>query len=108
MPVGSGLLFTGNCFLVDCTCASRGAAVNMVWQALGWLLRAIWRNYRVLWTCRISVLSSIGGGLFIAATPQTRDLFADFCLSSKLALFFLFAFGWAWSVDLGAPPSLRL
>ena len=80
----------------------------MVWQALGWLLRAIWRNYRVLWTCRISVLSSIGGGLFIAATPQTRDLFADLGLSWKWALFFLFAFGWAWIVHWAARHALRM
>ena len=80
----------------------------MVWQALSWVLRAIWRNCRVLWTCRISVLSSIGGGLFIAATPQTRDLFADLGLSWKWALFFLFAFGWAWIVHWAARHALRM
>jgi hypothetical protein len=82
--------------------------VNTVGQALSWLLQAIWRNYRVLWTCRISVLSSIGGGLFIAATPQTRDLFADLGLSWKWALFFLFAFGWAWIVHWAARHALRM
>jgi len=54
------------------------------------------------------VLSSIGGGLFIAATPQTRDLFADLGLSWRWALFFLFAFGWAWIVHWAARHALRM
>jgi hypothetical protein len=78
--------------------------VNRISRGLAW----VWRQYRVLWTCRISVLSSIGGGLFIAATPQTRDLFADLGLSWKWALFFLFAFGWAWIVHWAARHALRM
>ena len=54
------------------------------------------------------MLSSIGGGLFIAYTPQTRDLFADLGLSWKWALFFLFAFGWAWIVHWAARHALRM
>ena len=82
--------------------------MSIVLRAIVWLLRAAWRNYRVLWVCRISVLSSIGGGLFIAATPQARDLFADLGLSWKWSLFFLFAFGWAWIVHWAARHALRL
>src|SRR5437588_7800500 len=73
------------------------------------VLAGLWRNYRVLWTCRISFLSSIGGGLFIAVTPQTRDLFADLGLSpGQWLLFFAFAFGWACIVHWAARHALRM
>jgi hypothetical protein len=79
--------------------------VDFISRVLAW----IWRQYRVLWTCRISVLSAIGGGLFIAETPQTRDLFADLGLSwCQWTLFFLFAFGWAWIVHWAARHALRM
>lgn len=41
------------------------------------VLLFLWRWFRVLWVCRVSVLSAIGGGLFVIFTPQALDLFAD-------------------------------
>src|ERR1700736_6732375 len=82
--------------------------MRMVGQAVIRLLEWAWRNYRVLWVCRISVLSSVGGGLLIAVTPQARDLFSDLGLSWKWSRFFLFAFGWAWIVHWAGRDPLRL
>jgi hypothetical protein len=59
----------------------------------------IWRVLRILWVCRVAVVSAIGGGLLIAKAEQARDLFADTGLSAgDWTRFFLLLFLWAWLV----------
>jgi hypothetical protein len=67
------------------------------------------RTPRVLWVCRVPVVSAVGGGLLIASTAQTRDMFADLGLEWWRWLIFLVAtFGWAWIVHWAARHALRL
>lgn len=58
-----------------------------------------WSLFRILWVCRVSTLSAIGGGVLIVLVEQARDLFADTGLSGNEWLFFFFMlFVWAWLV----------
>ncbi len=67
------------------------------------------RTPRVLWVCRVPLVSAVGGGLLIVSTAQTRDMFADLGLGWWRWLIFLVAtFGWAWIVHWAARHALRL
>src|SRR5713101_1970539 len=67
----------------------------------------LWRWGRVLWVCRIAVVSGVGGGLLLAATPQARDCFSDLGLSAwQWALFLALTFAWAWIVHASARRAL--
>src|ERR1700730_17264325 len=64
-----------------------------------WVSTFIWRVLRILWVCRVAVVSAVGGGLLIIRAEQARDLFADTGLSvGDWTLFFLLLFVWAWLV----------
>ena len=79
-----------------------GPHIACLWQFL-------LRTPRVLWVCRVPVVSAVGGGLLIASTAQTRDMFADLGLEWWRWLIFLVAtFGWAWIVHWAARHALRL
>ena len=51
--------------------------IGWVWNAVFAVLLCLWRWFRVLWVCRVSAVSAIGGGLLAVYTPQALDLFAD-------------------------------
>jgi len=68
-----------------------------------WWPATLWRWGRVLWVCRIPVVSSLGGGLLLSATPQARDCFSDLGLSFwQWTTFFVLMFLWAWTVHIAA------
>lgn len=68
----------------------------------------LWRWFRILWVCRVSALSAIGGGLFVIFTPQALDLFADTGLGvRRWVTFFVLLFGWAWVVHAMARRALQ-
>src|SRR5262249_61775380 len=59
-------LYWGLLFLRVHPCIGRRERrVDFISRVLAW----IWRQYRVLWTCRISVLSAIGGGAVCRGGP---------------------------------------
>jgi hypothetical protein len=69
--------------------------------------RVVWRWGRVLWVCRVPVVSALGGGLLLAATPQARDCFSDLGLAIwQWALFLALTFAWAWVVHASARRAL--
>jgi hypothetical protein len=73
-----------------------GAHIACFWQFL-------LRTPRVLWVCRVPLVSAVGGGLLVASTAQTRDMFADLGLEWWRWLVFLVAtLGWAWIVHWAA------
>ncbi len=64
-----------------------------------WVSTGIWRLLRILWVCRVAVVSAIGGGLLIVLAEQARDLFADTGLyAGDWIRFFVLLFLWAWLV----------
>lgn len=70
--------------------------------------RVLWNWGRVIWVCRIAVVSAIGGGLLLAATAQARDLFADLGLRWWHWLsFFALLFAWAWIAHAAARRALE-
>jgi hypothetical protein len=71
-------------------------------------LQCWWRWGRVLWVCRISALSAIGGGILLARTPQARDLFADIGMQpTHWASFLVLLAVWSWAVHVLARRSLQ-
>lgn len=71
-------------------------------------LRAGWRWGRVIWVCRVSVLSAGAGGLLLAGTPQARDFFADLGLFWwQWLAFFVLALVWAGVVHKTARRALQ-
>src|SRR5437764_3694603 len=62
---------------------------------------ALWRVIRVLWVCRIPVLSAAGGGAIFLLTVQGRDLFADLGLTREQWLYF-FACVVLWALIIHA------
>ena len=67
----------------------------------------VWRWGRVLWVCRVPVVSALGGGLLLAATPQARDCFSDLGLAIwQWGLFLALTFAWAWIVHASARRAL--
>ncbi len=84
------------------------AFVGCVSDILFAVLLLLWRWFRVLWVCRVSALSAIGGGLFVIFTPQALDLFADTGLGvRRWIVFFVLLFGWAWVVHAMARRALQ-
>src|SRR5216683_8420670 len=82
-----------------------GLAILIAWLIL--YARVVWRWGRVLWVCRVPVVSALGGGLLLAATPQARDCFSDLGLSAwQWALFLALTFAWAWIVHASARRAL--
>ena len=72
-------------------------------QIIGCIIKCIadffWRLFRILWVCRVSTLSALGGGVLIGKVEQARDLFADTGLSWYHWFgFFALLFFWAWLV----------
>jgi hypothetical protein len=66
---------------------------------LGSVFRSAWRIFRVLWVCRVSAVSVLGGGALMALIPQATDLFADTGLPAwRWGWFFFSLFLWAWLV----------
>src|SRR5882762_2430045 len=65
---------------------------------LVWYASVVWRWGRVLWVCRVPVVSALGGGLLLAATPQARDCFSDLGLAIwQWGLFLALTFAWPGS-----------
>jgi hypothetical protein len=82
--------------------------IGWVWNAVFAVLLCLWRWFRVLWVCRVSAVSAIGGGLLAVYTPQALDLFADTGLSfAKWVAFFGLLFAWAWVVHTMARRALQ-
>src|SRR5215467_1229793 len=72
-----------------------------------WYARDVWRWARVLWVCRVPVVSAVGGGLLLAATQQARDCFSDLGLAIwQWGLFLALTFAWAWIVHASARRAL--
>jgi hypothetical protein len=79
--------------------------------SLSLLSKALWLG-RILFACRVSVLSAAAGFLLYALVPQARDLFSDITLGALpfsigawllWALFFFYLFFvWAFPVHFGA------
>ena len=77
---------------------------------VAWLIyvKRLWHVLHVLWVCRVSVLSAIGGGALVTLTEQSRDLFADLGPSVwQWTAFFVLLFIWAWVVHLVGRRSLQ-
>jgi hypothetical protein len=82
--------------------------IGWVWNAVIAVLLCLWRWFRVLWVCRVSAVSAIGGGLLAVYTPQALDLFADTGLGyGKWAIFFGLLFAWALVVHTMARRALQ-
>ena len=80
-----------------------------MWPFLVCFGKMLWRAPRALWVCRVSALSAIGGGLFIANLSQTRDMFADLGLEWwQWVGFFALVILWAWIVHWAGRHALRL
>jgi hypothetical protein len=71
------------------------------------LIVHVWRWLRVLWVCRVSAASAIGGGLLLSMVPQARDLFADTGFVFSWFWFFVFLLVWAWVVHMMARRALQ-
>jgi hypothetical protein len=77
-------------------------------QIVGRIAGFVWSVFRILWVCRVSALSALGGGLLIVLVEQARDLFADTGLSrNEWLCFFVMLFVWAWLVHSMARRALQ-
>ncbi len=67
-----------------------------------WLALLPW--FKVVWACRVSVVSVVFGLLLLAYVPQARDLFADSEASTWwwVGFFLAMFFGWAFAVHYSA------
>jgi hypothetical protein len=65
--------------------------------------RDLWRWFRVLWVCRVSLASVLACAYLVAGTVQARDMFADLGVKwYEWIIFFFFIFLWSWIVHAAA------